>query len=174
MKILRVIDTRDVIEIDDRFVPVPGSGEAHACDRCGREHEVHAIVELTDGTQAVVGTGCMIEPGMKKEAASLARKATTRNKLEAELAAARTALAAHDALVAEVAALPAPTVERTTRPGERGPIDVFRCGDSEVWAHGGENRTDDAVEAWRSKQAPAHRGWALREKIARIEKRLQA
>jgi len=174
MKILKVTDTRDVIEIDDRFVPVPGSGEAHACDRCGREHEVHALVELADGTQAVVGTGCMIEPEMKKAATSLARKATARKKLEAELAAARTALDAHLALVAEVEALPAPTVERTTRPGERGPIDVFRCGDSEVWAHGGEDRTDDAVEAWRSKQASPSRGWTLKEKIARLEKRLQA
>jgi hypothetical protein len=55
-RILDVQDTRDRIEIGDRWVPVPGSGQRRACDRCCREHEIHVDVELSDGTRAGVAS----------------------------------------------------------------------------------------------------------------------
>lgn len=62
MKIRRLIsitDTRTWEEGDnDRWFPIPGSGVEHCCDRCGRGHEVHALVELVDGSQAVMGKSC--------------------------------------------------------------------------------------------------------------------
>jgi hypothetical protein len=58
-KIIRVVDTREYTEEGDRWVPIPGSGTENQCARCGRLHEVHATVELVDGSNAIVGTGCM-------------------------------------------------------------------------------------------------------------------
>ena len=58
-KILSVVDTRQYEERGDRMVPIPGSGDARDCDRCGRAHEVHATVAYEGGRTAVVGTGCM-------------------------------------------------------------------------------------------------------------------
>jgi len=57
-KVVDVVDTRDLVEDGDRFVRVPGSGVVRSCDRCGRNHEVHVVVEAPDGTRSVVGTGC--------------------------------------------------------------------------------------------------------------------
>ena len=62
-RLVAVTDTRDMIEDGDRFVPIPGTGDARPCDRCGRTHEVHATVELSDGTTATVGTGCAAHAG---------------------------------------------------------------------------------------------------------------
>jgi hypothetical protein len=89
--ILAVRDTRDRIEVGDRFVPVPGSGQLRPCDRCGREHEIHVDVELSDGSRANIGSGCakgesMEVRGRLKSAVSAAK---TRSKLRAELAVAR-------------------------------------------------------------------------------------
>lgn len=58
-EILSVVDTREYMEEGDRWVPIPGSGEARECDRCGRLHEVHATVQYPSGETMVVGTGCM-------------------------------------------------------------------------------------------------------------------
>ena len=56
VKVLSVVDTRQYEEgSDGKFHPIPGSGSSRECDRCGREHEVHAQVELADRTTAVVG-----------------------------------------------------------------------------------------------------------------------
>lgn len=58
-RIIEIVDTRQYEEVNDRYQPIPGSGELNICDRCGRTHEVHAKVLLEDDTTAVVGTGCM-------------------------------------------------------------------------------------------------------------------
>lgn len=68
-KILAVVDTREYMEDGDRWVAIPGSGLENECERCGRLHEVHATVELADGTTAVVGTGCMKGESMEVQAA---------------------------------------------------------------------------------------------------------
>src|SRR5688572_32930996 len=59
LRIISIIDTREYEEIaDGRFAPVPGSGTENECSFCRRLHEVHATVELTDGSTVVIGTGC--------------------------------------------------------------------------------------------------------------------
>ena len=70
IEILNVCDTRDWEEVaEDKWVAIPGSGDPHVCDRCGRTHEVHAEVLCDDNTKMVVGTGCakkdMAEPTFK-------------------------------------------------------------------------------------------------------------
>lgn len=57
-KIVAVTDTRDFMEHDDRWVPIPGSGDARECDRCGRTHEIHATIEDANGGTFTVGVGC--------------------------------------------------------------------------------------------------------------------
>ena len=76
-KIVRILSVEDTREGElragengrDKWVPIPGSGTMNVCDRCGKGHEVHATVQLDDGSRAVVGVGCM-----KKENAELAAK----------------------------------------------------------------------------------------------------
>lgn len=83
MKILKVVDTREYEEVGDgKWAPIPGSGNARECDRCGRLHEVHAYVETPSGGTMVVGTGCMgLGPDVARRYAA---KATTIAKLHAE------------------------------------------------------------------------------------------
>jgi len=80
VEVIEVEDTRDYIEENDRFVPIPGTGIFNECERCGRRHEVHATVGLSDGTTAVVGTGCCRGESMEvqkalRSGASKAKKA---------------------------------------------------------------------------------------------------
>ena len=59
VKVLSIVDTREWIEgPDDRWIAVAGSGNARDCDRCGRSHEIHATVELSDRSTCIVGVGC--------------------------------------------------------------------------------------------------------------------
>jgi hypothetical protein len=60
-RILGVSDTRDRIEVGDRWVAVPGTGDLRPCDRCCREHEIHVDVELSDGRRVNIGSGCAKE-----------------------------------------------------------------------------------------------------------------
>lgn len=115
-KIHAIRDTREYVEIGDRWVPVPGSGDARECDRCGRTHEIHAEVEYEDGTTAVVGTGCM---GQGKDPAlkigrSLATMVGTQARLCAELEAARARYAKINDAFDRAQALPVPEAEDTT------------------------------------------------------------
>ncbi len=57
-KILRIIDTRSTAEVDGRIVRLSGTGESCICELCGRNHEIHAIVKIDDGSVANVGVGC--------------------------------------------------------------------------------------------------------------------
>lgn len=58
-KIIEVVDTRSYEEgPDDRWHPVPGSGTVNQCDRCGKDHEVHVLVEDQAGRCHVVGSSC--------------------------------------------------------------------------------------------------------------------
>jgi len=112
-RILDVRDTRDRIEVGDRWVPVPGSGQLRPCDRCGREHEIHVDVELSDGRRANVGSGCakgesLEVQGRLKSAVSAAK---TRSKLRAELAVVREEHAKAEKAWREVEALHAPSPE---------------------------------------------------------------
>lgn len=102
-EVVKVVDTRDFIEIDDRWVALSGSGDARECDRCDRPHEIHAHVIDANGNGWVVGTGCM-DADANDDARKAARKATS----EAKKAARR---ARAEALVAELAAAEAAVAE---------------------------------------------------------------
>lgn len=52
LEVLEVFDTRN-FDLQT-FKPIPGSGEPHSCDHCGKTHEVYC--KLSDGQ--IVGTTC--------------------------------------------------------------------------------------------------------------------
>src|SRR4051794_13288432 len=89
VRILNVVDTRQYEEGEnDRFFPIPGSGQANDCFCCGRSHEVHATVLLEDNSQAVVGTGCASRSDTERAARygsadSLAKRLASLNAEEA-------------------------------------------------------------------------------------------
>lgn len=188
--ILRVVDTRDVVEEGDRFIPIPGSGTMSECGRCGREHEVHVHVRHPDGTEEVVGTGCAGRGhayGRK-----LATAATTVARLRGEILRREAVQARWEAAHAAVAQLTTPEPV----PGEVGPSGR-RWWDSadeltKILVHEAD---DDLVErravfdeSWREAKARALlaaegiEGWrasmnerlleVAREKLERAEARL--
>lgn len=112
VRILSVVDTRQYEEQDDRWVPIPGSGNARECARCGREHEVHAEVLLGDGRTAIVGTGCAekstMDPAIRAAATGGDRAAKRLAQLRAQLAGLKAKAAKWDAAWAEVMTLPLP------------------------------------------------------------------
>lgn len=154
--ILSVVDTREYEEIGDRWVPIPGSGELRQCERCGRDHEVHATVRYDDGKVAVVGTGCMglgAEVGRRCSA-----RASTLARYRAELAGARAKIAAIEAAWVTVKAMPIPPVTVEPHP-EHGQI--MKCADE--WCSLRFARTDSdmaerrdgAIRAWQETQMEA-------------------
>lgn len=59
--ILSIVDTRTYEEgPDDKFHPIPNSGDARECDRCHKTHEIHAhVAEVFPNTRTyTVGVGC--------------------------------------------------------------------------------------------------------------------
>lgn len=113
IRLIRVVDTRQYYEgSDDRFHPIPGSGDERPCDRCGRIHEVHAYVELEGNKQAIVGVGCAEADDVElaarfKTAGSLAKRLA---KLDAEEKAYNERAAKWDAAFAEVESRPLPEI----------------------------------------------------------------
>jgi hypothetical protein len=180
VEIIEVTDTREFEEVDDRWVPVAGSGEERECDRCGRIHVVHAHVKLSDGTHAIVGTGCMLadEAVVASRIRSAARRATTLRKLRAELVTLEAKQAAFDTAREEVYALPVPEMVR--RPRRSDPTEeALAIDDVEVYLHRWSNldeRRETLTHAWRQRQI-RERGVRealgldrLRDRIARLEK----
>lgn len=149
VKIISVVDTREYVEDGDRFVPIPGSGQARECDRCGRSHEVHASVLLDDGSQAIVGTGCMGEESLAREARNaLARAKKSRVEgLKYKRKEARRE--AWDRVRVEVLELRPPEHEVATKNGER----VIVVGDAYVywptWHQDQQERVRAVVDRWR-------------------------
>ena len=191
-RIIDVRDTRDRIEVGDRFVPVPGSGHLRPCDRCCREHEIHVDVELSDGTRANIGSGCakgesMEVQGRLKSAVSAAK---TRSRLRAELAVARDEHARALAAWREVEALSAPTPRLVEEiPDVRGTRQIWGMDDAHVWVLPG--RTFDAerrqalLNSWRDDRY-RERGFTLppyshkqrvddlADRLAKIERKIAA
>ena len=190
-RIIDVRDTRDRIEVGDRWVPVPGSGQLRPCDRCGREHEIHVDVELSDGTRANIGSGCakgesMEVQGRLKSAVSAAK---TRSKLRAELTVAREEQARTEKAWREVEALHAPSpvlLEEVT--GPHGTRQAWGMGDANVWVLPGSRgfdteRRQALLNAWRGERY-RERGFELQpysykqrvadltERLAKIERKL--
>jgi uncharacterized Zn-binding protein involved in type VI secretion len=150
-KILSVVDTREYEEVSDgKFKPIAGSGDSHVCDHCGREHEVHAHVLLSDGNVAVVGTTCMhgesatVTNAVKKATAAAKRLAALKAEQAANLARAEEFRRVEDA----VALLPVP------EPVEVLENDVrkLRMDDAVVWLVNGlpmQERHRLLVNEWR-------------------------
>ena len=192
-RILDVRDTRDRIEVGDRWVPVPGSGQLRPCDRCGREHEIHVDVELSDGRRANVGSGCakgesLEVQGRLKSAVSAAK---TRSKLRAELAVVREEHAKAEKAWREVEALHAPSPELLEEVSvSHGTRQVWGMGDAQVWTIPGSRgfdaeRRQALVSSWRGKRY-RERGFelppysykqrvdVLADRLAKIERKLAA
>lgn len=160
-RIIGVRDTRDRIEVNDRLVPVPGSGDLRPCDRCGREHEIHVDVELSDGRRANIGSGCAkgetLEVQSRLKSAISAAK--TRSRLSAELSIAKEDHAGSLQAWREVEAIrpPAPVlIEEALDDYGRGTRQVWGMDDARVWTTPGSRegfgteRRQALLNAWRS------------------------
>lgn len=193
VEVIRVVDTRQWEEgPDEKWYPIPGSGNQHECSRCGRLHEVHAEVRLANGTTDVVGTGCAERDSM--EVAAMVKTATSREKrarrLRAEIAANERAVAAAREAEQRVAAMPVPPLVTDTIQLPSGrEMRVARVGDTEVWLglvrseYDMKERTESAVSSWRNARMAEilgigfrplcsllSDGKALQRKLAQLEK----
>jgi hypothetical protein len=191
-RILNVRDTRDRIEIDDRWVPVPGSGDLRPCDRCCREHEIHVDVELSDGRRANIGSGCAKGESMEVQSRlkSAVSAAKTRSRLRAELAVARDEHARAAAAWREVEGLHAPPAELleeiSTPHGKR---QIWGMGDANVWVLPNSTfnaeRRQALLNSWRGNRYH-ERGFRLQpysyqlrvddlaDRLSKIERKLKA
>ena len=195
-RIIDVRDTRDRIEVGDRLVPVPGSGEVRPCDRCCREHEIHVDVELSDGRRANIGSGCAKGESMEVQSRlkSAVSAAKTRSKLRGELAVAQDERARADAAWNEVEALQPPQpvlVEETPDDYGRGVRQIWEMGEAHVWTVPGSRegfsaeRRQALLNAWRGDRY-RERGFErspysykqrvddLADRLAKIERKLGA
>lgn len=117
VRIISVTDTRQYVEQGDRWVPVPGSGDVSICERCTREHEVHALVELASGKSAIVGTTCARAGTMVNKRLRAAASAAKRlRQLGAEREALQKRLVEVLTIDAEVNALALPPLETAPAP----------------------------------------------------------
>jgi hypothetical protein len=132
VRIVEVVDTREYEEIaEGKWAPIAGSGDRRSCDRCGREHEVHALVELSDGTTSILGTGCAERrfADMAAKFRSADSHAKTLARLRAEVTGLERKAAKQARIVAEIDASPVP--ELTVIRCMEGDVEYaeLRCGD---------------------------------------------
>lgn len=161
-KIVRIVDvrdTRDRIEVGDRWVPVPGTGQMRPCDRCGKTHEIHVDVELSNGKRANIGSGCAKGESMDVQSRikSAVSGVKTRSRIVAEFAKATAELREATEARAEVDKLKPPEprmtedLPRTTTYAE--PRQVWHMGDANVWCwHRGfdAERRQALLNGWRN------------------------
>lgn len=149
-RVIRITDTRQYIEVDDRWIPVPGSGDVRPCDRCDRDHEVHAYVELVNGDTSVIGTGCARGSTMLPALRRGASRAKNTAKRQHQLAALRAEMASAETIIAEVESLTPPDAECDGF-RECGDIVAYRMGDASVWCPTGfdEERARTLLQQWR-------------------------
>jgi len=157
-RILGVRDMRDRIEVGDRWVAVPGTGDLRPCDRCGREHEIHVDVELADGRRANIGSGCAKGESMEVQARlkSAVSAAKARSKLRGELALVCDAQVHASQAWREVEELHAPPPELLEEvPVANGIRQIWGMGDARVWTVPGSSQGFDSerrqalISAWR-------------------------
>jgi hypothetical protein len=114
MKIINVIDTREYIQgPDDKWFPVPGSGDLNICDRCGKGHEVHYHIEI-DGKGKFVGGGCAKMDGLISETQhkSLGSASVTLAKNLVQLKFLLEQKSKEEVFEKEVEKLPVPEIEK--------------------------------------------------------------
>jgi hypothetical protein len=166
VRVIEVEDTREVIEIEDRFVRVPGSGNPNQCRRCGRDHEVWYTVLLSDNTQAVVGKSCAKADtldGDRKLKSDISRLESIA-KVRSKIARLEAKIAAFEAAEEEVEKLPLPRVvqeltEVKESYGRKVSVYTYTCGDAEVrgYVDAGESpnsyeRLHTAQSFWKGKR----------------------
>jgi hypothetical protein len=190
VRVLKVVDTRQREEINDRFVPIPGSGHENECFRCGKFHEIHATVLLEDGKQVILGTGCAAKEGTEfaSQIKSLESAAKRLAKLKAQKAAFEKEMQEWEAVRAIVWALPVPALEDgigTFKVGQEAgqTYATLKCGDVEIrcgFSGRTKEREECAVSAWRNNRM-ADRGFNwhaprpdknFAKEIAKLEKKL--
>lgn len=159
VKIIAVRDTRAYEEQGDRWVPIPGSGNHRTCDRCGRDHEVHVDVELSDGRVACIGQGCARGDSMEVAVRSAVTSEITRARLAGQHAGLLARLAQAQGVMREVDGLDLPPIElvsETVDHPARGDRRVYRMGDTEVWTLPGQafnaERRQALIRHWRYNQ----------------------
>jgi len=181
-RVLCVVDTRDLVEEGDRFIRVSGTGNSHDCARCGREHEVHVYVELSDGSQAIIGSSCANEPEMAAKIRSLMNAEARLAGLRRKAARFEAELATWNSAYSQISALPLPPITSEEAPcsGSGGRL-ALRMGDATVYSFEGrtEERLQRLTESWRSRRMverglsgfrPHDPGHSI--EIARLEERL--
>jgi len=187
VRIVAIVDTREWVEDEerDRWIPVPGTGDARDCDRCGRLHEIHATVETADGGLAVVGVGCAKGESVEKPLRSAASSAKTLARLRAQLAAAKQTAEREADIRAEVAALRFPDERVTKGRVDGASIETREVDGVSVWLHGLDDidRVMDTLrDSWRRREMhkrglKSHRSIAaevadIENRIARSESRI--
>lgn len=187
IKILSIRDTRSYEEQGDRWVPIPGSGHENQCHRCGRQHEVHATVLLSDNTEAIVGTGCASKDNAEtaKRFTSLDRAVKRLARLEAEQADYLKRRAEWDRNWKEVLQLTPPEITYNPDPIKYGRPDPRReimvMGDAQVCCWNREHSTRDTVlSVWRDKRmserglvSPRTKTYQLEKQIRRLRSRIE-
>ncbi len=144
VKLLKIIDTRQTEIVEGRYgversVPIPGSGTENECYRCGALHEVHAYVELEDGSQVVVGTGCARQEALDAGDQALARVISSADRRAKAIVALRaeiermepTVKAVEDAIQAAymAASKPPPVVVEDVSDDGKAARYKLTCGD---------------------------------------------
>lgn len=186
-RIVGVVDTRQYEEIGDTWKPIAGSGTVNQCARCGKDHEVHATVELQDGTHAVVGTSCMkadnMEMALRFE--KLDRAARRLRQLEAEKAKYDREVQQYQGALAEVRAMPKPPIEVVIAEDHPWSRYEYRMGEARCW---GEKPDDPerrmcVTSNWETKELVkrgiphGRRPYPLHEfdrEIAKVKRRIEA
>lgn len=164
VKVLRVVDTRQYEEgPDDRWIPIPGSGDENRCFRCGRSHEVHAHVKLSDDREVIVGTACSKQESTEVQAAikSAASAAKRLNALRAKHAANTATIAKIKEVNAAVDAMPIPALTegqelRAVGVDAGKPFKVLICGDTKIPCFSGEitnERRECVIDCWKRARA---------------------
>lgn len=161
VRVIKIVDTRLYEEgPDGKWHPIPGSGSEHECARCGKAHEVHAEVQLSDGTHELVGTGCAARESMEAGEGERIQKAEAKAKrlarMRAELAGQTKWLAEYREATAAVYRLTPPAFEHGERPlpASGKMMRTLRVGDVEVWCPYGldQERQDAATSTWYHKR----------------------
>ena len=182
VRIVSVVDTREYEEVSDgKFKPIQGSGSTATCSRCGRGHEVHATVELSDGTTTVVGTGCAnkIDLSIEKEMRAAETHAKSGRRLQAELTATQAKLEQCSKVRAQILALPLPEIGEIEYLGHPW----IKMADAKVscqFARTPEDyheRRNALIASWRDRRflehgSSASRGHILETTLDEIERRL--
>jgi hypothetical protein len=156
MKIIKVVDTRKYEEIDDKWYPIPGSGDTNICDRCNKGHEVHYHVEV-ENKEIVVGGGCAKKEGLISDSQhkSLGSAIMTLSKNKAELEKLIKNFKIQSEIKEEVSKLEVPVITKEEFPAH-GTAHWMVMGDERVLVHDRADlseRKDCLIRAWRGKRA---------------------